>query len=377
MLPSASTTSASQRTGYDSSVGPGWCRCGRILDYHLARLSAVPAARHRVDACVRPRLLPGSPVVIHPEVSEALEAGAPVVALESTIISHGLPRPDNLTVARQLEQVVRDGGATPATIAVVHGAVCVGLDAAQLETVANAPDVLKVGVRDIGTVVARGGNGATTVAATSHVARLAGIEIFATGGLGGVHREARDTWDESADLTTLAGIPITVVCAGIKSVLDVPATLERLETLNISLLGYRTNRFPGFYLTDSGYGLEFRVDSPAEVAAVMRARTSLASPPPSSSRTRYPRLTPWTRTSMTTCSCWHGGRRPRGRVRQGRHSVPPRLVPPADRRREPDGERGARPQQRGPRHADRGGLPAELRAHGRSTVGPAAAGVGR
>jgi pseudouridine-5'-phosphate glycosidase len=214
-------------------------------------------------------------LVVHPEVAAALADGRPVVALESTIISHGLPRPDNLTVARRIEAVVRAGGATPATIAVVGGKVCVGLDDAQLETVANAPDVIKVSVRDLGTLVALGANGATTVAATSHVAMLAGIGVFATGGLGGVHREARDTWDESADLTTLGNLPVTVVCAGIKSILDVPATLERLETLNIGLLGYGTDRFPGFYLTDSGYGLEFRVDSADEVAAVMSARREL------------------------------------------------------------------------------------------------------
>ena len=212
---------------------------------------------------------------VHPEVAAALAAGAPVVALESTIISHGLPRPDNLVVARAIEQHVRDAGAVPATIAVVAGQVCVGLDDDQLAALANRDDVVKVSVRDIATVVARGGMGATTVAATSHVAHRAGIGVFATGGLGGVHREARVTWDESADLTTLGAVPITIVCAGVKSILDVPATLERMETLNIGLLGYRTDRFPGFYLTDSGYGLEFRVESPAEIASVMQARRAL------------------------------------------------------------------------------------------------------
>ena len=212
---------------------------------------------------------------VHPEVAAALAAGAPVVALESTIISHGLPRPDNLVVARAIEQHVRDAGAVPATIAVVAGQVCVGLDDDQLAALANRDDVVKVGVRDIATVVARGGMGATTVAATSHVAHRAGIAVFATGGLGGVHREARVTWDESADLTTLGTVPITIVCAGVKSILDVPATLERMETLNIGLLGYRTDRFPGFYLTDSGYGLEFRTESPADIASVMRARRAL------------------------------------------------------------------------------------------------------
>ena len=214
-------------------------------------------------------------VQIHPEVSAALAEGRPVVALESTIISHGLPRPDNLRVAREIEDSVRSGGAVPATVAVVNGVPRVGLDDAALASVANDDDVVKVSVRDVGVVVARGGTGATTVAATSHLASLAGIRVFATGGLGGVHRDARDTWDESADLTTLSTTPITVVCAGVKSILDVAATLERLETLNIPVLGYRTDRFPGFYLADSGHGLDWRVDSPGEIAAVLRARDDL------------------------------------------------------------------------------------------------------
>jgi pseudouridine-5'-phosphate glycosidase len=214
-------------------------------------------------------------VQIHPEVSAALSDGRPVVALESTIISHGLPRPDNLRVAREIEDSVRSGGAVPATIAVVDGVPRVGLDDVALASIAGDDDVVKVSVRDIGVVVARGGTGATTVAATSHLAALAGIRVFATGGLGGVHRDARDTWDESADLTTLATTPVTVVCAGVKSILDVAATLERLETLNIPVLGYRTDRFPGFYLADSGHGLDWRVDSAAEIAAVLHARDEL------------------------------------------------------------------------------------------------------
>jgi pseudouridine-5'-phosphate glycosidase len=212
---------------------------------------------------------------IHPEVAEALDAGRPVVALESTIISHGLPRPDNLRVAREIEQSVRDGGAVPATIAVVAGVPRIGLDDEALATIATDDAVVKVSVRDLGTLVAKAGHGATTVAATSHLAALAGIEVFATGGLGGVHRGARETWDESADLTTLSITPVAVVCAGVKSILDVHATLERLETLNIPVLGYRTDRFPGFYLADSGYGLDWRVESAAEVAAVMHARSAL------------------------------------------------------------------------------------------------------
>jgi len=212
---------------------------------------------------------------IHPEVAGALAARRPVVALESTIISHGLPRPDNLGVAREIEDSVRAGGAVPATIAVVGGVPCIGLDDAALRTIAEDDGVVKVSVRDLGTLVARGGHGATTVAATSHLAALAGIAVFATGGLGGVHRGARETWDESADLTTLATTPVTVVCAGVKSILDVAATLERLETLNIPVLGYRTDRFPGFYLADSGHGLDWRVESAGQIADVLRARAAL------------------------------------------------------------------------------------------------------
>jgi pseudouridine-5'-phosphate glycosidase len=212
---------------------------------------------------------------VHPEVAEALANGRPVVALESTIISHGLPRPDNLRVAREIEDSARVAGAVPATIAVGHGAPCIGLDDEALGTIATDDEVVKVSVRDLGTLVARSGHGATTVAATSHLAALAGISVFATGGLGGVHRGARETWDESADLTTLSTTPVTVVCAGVKSILDVGATLERLETLNIPVLGYRTDRFPGFYLADSGHGLDWRVESAEEIAAVLRARSAL------------------------------------------------------------------------------------------------------
>jgi pseudouridine-5'-phosphate glycosidase len=212
---------------------------------------------------------------IHPEVDDALTRGTPVVALESTIISHGLPRPDNLRVAREIEDSVRAGGAVPATIAIVGGEPCIGLDDEALHTVAMDDAVVKVSVRDLGTLVAKRGHGATTVAATAHLAALAGISVFATGGLGGVHRGARDTWDESADLTTLSTTPVTVVCAGVKSILDVAATLERLETLNIPVLGYRTDRFPGFYLADSGFGLDWRVESAEEIATVLHARTAL------------------------------------------------------------------------------------------------------
>jgi pseudouridine-5'-phosphate glycosidase len=214
-------------------------------------------------------------VLIDPEVRAALAERRPVVALESTIISHGLPRPDNLRIACNIEAAVRAGGAVPATIAVVDGEVRIGLDAPALERLAGDDQVVKVSVRDVATVAAAGGMGATTVASTAHLAARAGIGVFATGGLGGVHRGARDSFDESADLTTLANTPVLVVCAGVKSILDVAATLERLETLNVGVLGYRTDRFPGFYLRDSGFRLDWQVDSPAEVAAVLRARAEI------------------------------------------------------------------------------------------------------
>ncbi len=214
-------------------------------------------------------------IVVHPEVAEAVSAGDPVVALESTIISHGLPRPENLRVAREIEAIVRSRGAVPATIAVLDGTVCVGLTDQQLTDVATRDDIVKASVRDLPAVVARSASAATTVAATSLIARNAGIEVFATGGLGGVHRQARDSWDESADLTTLGTTPVVVVCSGVKSILDVGATLERLETLNIAVLGYQTSKFPGFYLTDSGHPIDWRVDDPAEAADVMAAREVL------------------------------------------------------------------------------------------------------
>jgi pseudouridylate synthase len=214
-------------------------------------------------------------VIVHPEVSGALRAGQGVVALESTLIAHGLPRPANLRVAREAEAAVREAGAVPATIAVVGGEVRVGLDDAALEAIALTEGVMKAGVRDLAPAVARGADAATTVASTAHLAARAGIAVFATGGLGGVHRGARESWDESADLTTLAQTRIVLVCAGVKSILDVGATLERLETLNVTVLGYRTDAFPGFYLADSGHPVGWRVESPAEVAAVMRARDAL------------------------------------------------------------------------------------------------------
>jgi pseudouridine-5'-phosphate glycosidase len=209
------------------------------------------------------------------EVSSAIKAGKPIVALESTIISHGLPRPSNLEVALECERIVRDAGAIPATIALLDGKILVGLERSELDAIANREDISKASIRDLAIIVASGKSAATTVAATAHIAAMAGIHVFATGGLGGVHRGANESFDESADLTALANVDMTMICAGVKSILDVPATLERLETLAISLVGYKTNAFPGFYLTDSGYTLEHRVDSPAEIAAIIKARTAV------------------------------------------------------------------------------------------------------
>ncbi|MEV1287045.1 pseudouridine-5'-phosphate glycosidase [Micromonospora sp. NPDC049679] len=206
------------------------------------------------------------------EVADARRDGRPIVALESTIVSHGLPRPDNLRVAREIEAAVRATGAVPATIGMVGGRLIVGLDDTELTRLASADGVAKLSVRDLAVAAAAGVDGATTVAATSAVAAAAGIGVFATGGLGGVHREAAQSFDESADLITLARTPIAVVCAGVKSILDVGATLERLETLGVAVVGYRTRRFPGFFITDGGFDLDWSLDSPEQVATALRAR---------------------------------------------------------------------------------------------------------
>ena len=212
--------------------------------------------------------------VLSPEVSKALDAGKPIVALESTIISHGLPRPRNLEAAKEFEEILRSSGVVPATIAILDGIPHIGLDATGIDRIANE-DLYKASVRDIPILAAKKASGATTVAATAHLASLAGIRVFATGGLGGVHRGAIDTYDESADLSTLAVTPITVVSAGVKSVLDIPATLERLETLSVPVIGYKTNKFPAFWLTDSGYTLDWQLDSAAEIAAAMKSQDEL------------------------------------------------------------------------------------------------------
>jgi len=213
-------------------------------------------------------------VEVSPEVSKALAAGAPVVALESTIISHGLPRPGNLAAAREFEAILASQGVTPATIALIDGVPKVGLSAQDLERIATDESAVKVSSRDIGIAMARKVTGGTTVAATSVLAARAGIRVFATGGLGGVHRGAAESFDESADLTVLSRTPITVVSAGVKAILDIPATLERLETLSVAVVGYRTSRFPAFWLSDSGCDLDWRADTPEEIADIMAARTA-------------------------------------------------------------------------------------------------------
>ncbi|MGW4225111.1 pseudouridine-5'-phosphate glycosidase [Streptomyces bauhiniae] len=217
-------------------------------------------------------------LVLSEEVREATGTGRPVVALESTIIAHGLPRPRNLQVALELEDVVRREGAVPATIAVLDGQPHVGLDKGQLERVANEDGIRKLGHRDLPLAMASGASGATTVSATAQLAALAGIRVFATGGLGGVHRQWTATQDESADLGLLARTRITVVCAGVKSILDVPATLQRLETLGVAVAGYGTERFPGFYLSDSGHPVDWTLRDPEQVAEVMRAQDALGGP---------------------------------------------------------------------------------------------------
>jgi pseudouridine-5'-phosphate glycosidase len=214
-------------------------------------------------------------IEIRADVKEALSEGTPVVALESTLISHGLPRPENLNVAREAERAVRAESAVPATIGVIGGTAKVGLEEAELEILASAADIPKLSARDLPVAAAKASHGATTVAATAHLAALAGLRLFATGGLGGVHRGARESWDVSADLSALARTPVAVVCSGVKSILDVPATLEHLETVGVPVVGFRTLRFPGFYLSDSGSPLDWSVEHEGEAARVIRAMPDL------------------------------------------------------------------------------------------------------
>lgn len=213
---------------------------------------------------------------IDPDVEAALNEGKPVVALESTLITHGLPRPENARVGRLLEQVAREAGVVPATIALVKGRVCVGLTSEQLDELAARTDVRKCSMRDLPIAMARGENGGTTVASTMFIARMAGIQVFATGGIGGVHRG--HPFDVSNDLHALGTIPVTVVCAGAKSILDLPLTLEMLETQGVPVLGYQTDTFPAFYTRSSGLPVDVRCESAAELAAIIRHRTNLEMP---------------------------------------------------------------------------------------------------
>lgn len=219
-----------------------------------------------------------SAIRISAQVQEALRQQRPVLALESTIFTHGLPRPRNLAVAMEAEVSLRETGVQPATIGVVDGEAVVGLSEDEIERLAAADDNVKISIRDLPVAMARGLSGGTTVAATALLAHAAGIQVFSTGGLGGVHREASVTFDESADLLALSTTPILVVSAGVKSILDVGATLERMETLNIGVIGYRTTAFPGFYVRDSGFQIEYRVDTPEEAADVVTARDLLGLP---------------------------------------------------------------------------------------------------
>jgi pseudouridylate synthase len=218
---------------------------------------------------------PPPAIRVSDEVRGAVAEGRPVLALESTILTHGLPRPRNLEVGLGSEQLVRDADVVPATIGVVDGIPVVGLSGAEIERLCTADGVVKASVRDLPVARAHGLDGGTTVAATAWLAHRAGIRVMSTGGLGGVHRGASETFDESADLGTLASTPITLVSAGVKSILDIGATLERLETLNVPVVGYRTNRYPGFYVADSGFSLDYRIESPADAAALARARDEL------------------------------------------------------------------------------------------------------
>ena len=215
-----------------------------------------------------------TPFIVSDAVAAALAENHPVVALESTIISHGLPRPRNHEAAKEFEQILLDAGVAPATVAVLDGVPRIGLDADGVRRIAEE-ELAKASVRDLPILAAAGASGATTVAATAHLAALAGVRVFATGGLGGVHRGASSTFDESADLSTLSVTPVTVVSAGVKSVLDIAATLERLETLSVPVVGYRTKIFPSFWLTESAFELDWSVDSAAQVAAIMKSQDEL------------------------------------------------------------------------------------------------------
>ena len=293
-------------------------------------------------------------------MAEAVAAGRPVVALESTIISHGMPYPQNVAMATEVEGIVREHGAVPATIAVLGGVPKVGLSPDDLELLASDPSVVKASVRDLPSIIARGGHGATTVAATMRLASLAGIRVFVTGGLGGVHRGAATSFDVSADLTELSTTPVCVVSAGVKSILDIGLTLEKLETLGVPVLVDGSDEFPSFYSRGSGFAAPLRADGPEEIARAMDAAWSLVGAgahqrprrrAPDPRRRRDPRLGdgPGDRA---------GPRRPRraGHRRAGRDAVPPRPDRRAHRRPQPHRQHRAGPRERAGRRRDRGAL---------------------
>lgn len=240
-------------------------------------------------------------LVIREDVAAALQAGQPVVALESTVIAHGLPRPQNLETARAMEAAVREEGVIPATIAILDGRLVAGLASDQLAAFAATGGIAKVSRADLAAVLATRVSGATTVAATMLIAARAGIRVFATGGIGGVHRGAELSFDISADLPEIARTPVAVVCAGAKAILDLPRTLEVLETLGVPVAGYRTNKFPAFYVEDSGLPLQSRVDTPSEAARLMQLHWQLGltsgivfcNPPPSASALRKQEVDAW------------------------------------------------------------------------------------
>ena len=211
----------------------------------------------------------------HPEVQKALEEGKPVVALESTIISHGMPYPKNIEMAQNVSRIVRENGAIPATIAIINGVLKVGLTKEEIEFLGTSKDVVKASRRDLPFVISKKLNGATTVATTMILADLAGVRVFATGGIGGVHRGAQETFDISADLQELANTNVAVICAGAKSILDIGLTLEYLETNGVPVIGFGTDEFPAFYTRKSGFGVDYRVDSSLEVAEALKAKWDL------------------------------------------------------------------------------------------------------
>ncbi|OON64229.1 pseudouridine-5-phosphate glycosidase [Massilia sp. KIM] len=214
-------------------------------------------------------------LLFSPEVAAARAAGKPIVALESTIISHGMPYPQNVQTAREVETVIREAGAVPATIAIIGGKICIGLSEEQLELLGSSPEAIKVSRRDLAYVLAQGKLGATTVAATMICAALAGIEVFVTGGIGGVHRGAETSFDISADLQELAQTSVAVVCAGVKSILDIGLTLEYLETHGVPVVSVGQEAFPAFFTRDSGFKADFRIDAPEDQAAFIRTKWQL------------------------------------------------------------------------------------------------------